>query len=95
VKEGTKRDAAYLAYIRQKNCLICQVAPPVQAHHWAKHGTGIKCSDYDTVPLCWECHGKWHNGEFSKTSFSHRYFIGFFRRNSATLNEAFFNEDAF
>lgn len=33
----------------------------IEAHHYGDDkGMGIKCSDYDTAPLCSRCHRFWH-----------------------------------
>lgn len=54
-KEVTERDEEYLAFIRSQDCCECgwpAVLGRIDAHHIKTGGTGIKCSDYLTVPLC-------------------------------------------
>jgi len=53
----------YLEYIRVHPCANCG-ARQVDAHHLKPKGTGSsKRNDFTAVPLCRECHSKWHNGE--------------------------------
>lgn len=61
-KENPVRSAAYLNFIRSHPCCSCSGVPTV-AHHYmeGKGGTGIKCSDTFTVPLCNDCHSFWHS----------------------------------
>jgi len=61
--EPATRAPAYLDFVRSFPCAQCQAAAPSEAHHWAP--TGIKCmgrkvSDHYTLPLCRECHQRWH-----------------------------------
>jgi len=56
-KPKTERSEKYKAYIRTYPCLICQQTP-VDPHHIEKAGTGIKGSDYMTVPLCRKHHNQ-------------------------------------
>ena len=59
-KHKTHRDEDYKAFIRNKPCIIC--ARKAVAHHEAvtNRGIGIKCSDYETLPLCEVCHEARH-----------------------------------
>jgi hypothetical protein len=55
------RDLKYLNFIRNKPCVICG-RKAVPHHESISHrGTGIKASDFETIPLCPECHRKRHN----------------------------------
>lgn len=48
------RDDAYLAWVRERPCLVCGRAP-CDPHHQAERGhgaMGLKPSDYRAVPLC-------------------------------------------
>lgn len=57
------RDPGYLAFVRTLPCARCRAAAPSEAHHHAGVGHGAvasKCSDYQTIPLCLECHSAWH-----------------------------------
>jgi hypothetical protein len=54
-KDTTPRDAAYLDFVRTFDCCVCHWPAhlkKIEAHHIYTGGTSIKCSDYDTVPLC-------------------------------------------
>ena len=53
------RDEAYLAYIRQHSCLVCEEVC-VDAHHVESGGMATKGSDYSTVPLCRTHHSEYH-----------------------------------
>ena len=66
-KMKTYRSKRYLDFIRSKPCIIC--ARKAVAHHEAvtNRGIGIKCSDYETLPLCEECHEIRHR--FGKDTF--------------------------
>ena len=44
------RDAAFLDFIRSKPCLVCNAMSV--PHHLKTFGTGKKCDDWLTVPLC-------------------------------------------
>ena len=59
-KPKTARNPRYLKWIRSKPCLnghLYNVAP----HHEGNRGMGIKASDFDALPLCFECHRKRHD----------------------------------
>jgi len=62
-KEKTNRNPEYLSWIRSKPCLKCCAPAPSEAHHEALTGKGISCkgSDFETVPLCAECHRARHD----------------------------------
>lgn len=64
-KTVTPRDQKYLDWICTKPCVCCHT--PAEPHHEGKHGMSIKCSDYETVPLCREHHMYRHL--VGKTSF--------------------------
>lgn len=54
-KSKTPRDKKYLKYISQQECLLRhdnQCLGEVVPHHIGKGGISIKCSDYETVPVC-------------------------------------------
>lgn len=60
-RRGPERDEAYLAFIRRQPCLVPGCTRPAEAHHFGRGGTALKCSDYETVPLCHEHHvHQWH-----------------------------------
>jgi len=53
----------YLAWLRKLPCAWCSKAGPSEASHHPEEGhgsTGLKATDLDTLPLCRECHGDWH-----------------------------------
>lgn len=52
----------YLAYVRQLNCCSCGQAPRVDPHHDGPRGMGQKTDDYRTIPLCFKCHRRLHDG---------------------------------
>jgi len=63
-KEKTSRDKGYLEYISKQECLLRYMGDcigDVVPHHFGKGGTGIKCSDYETVPLCVGHHSMVHS----------------------------------
>lgn len=55
----------HLAWIRRQPCCVPECARlPAEAHHVrtaANSGTGMKPSDYDTVPLCHYHHLIYHH----------------------------------
>lgn len=51
----------YLAYVRQLSCCVCGAEPPNEAHHHGSRGMGQKTDDYRTVPLCFQCHRRFHD----------------------------------
>ena len=65
-KLKTPRDIPYRHWLTEQICCRCYRPPSenlsVAAAHYGKHGTGIKASDYDALPLCVWCHGKEHAG---------------------------------
>lgn len=50
------RRQSYLRFVRSRPCCACWAPAPSEAHHFGPHGTGQKCDDYQTVPLCGSCH---------------------------------------
>jgi len=58
------RSPKYLAWIRSFRCVVCDAPAPSHAHHYGRGreagGMGLKPDDYRTVPLCWRCHGEYH-----------------------------------
>ena len=59
-KHKRYEDKPYREFIRSKPCCIC--ARKAVAHHEAitGKGVGIKCSDYEILPLCEKCHERRH-----------------------------------
>ena len=50
------RSAAYLQHVRQHDCCNCWAPGPSDPDHVGPRGVGQKCSDYETAPLCRDCH---------------------------------------
>lgn len=53
----------YLSYIRKQACLCCGRFNSVEAHHLkeaGESGTAYKVDDWETIPLCQECHRAYH-----------------------------------
>jgi hypothetical protein len=59
--KGPPRDPAFLAYVRRWPCVLCRRTGRTEPHHFGRHGTGTKCSDYEVTPLCTEHHRLWHD----------------------------------
>jgi len=68
-KRWQSRD--YLNWVATLPCVNCGLEDEtIVAHHlkhrWAPHsggGTSMKAHDYLTMPLCYACHAKAHNGD--------------------------------
>lgn len=50
------RSAAYLQHVREHDCCNCGAPGPSDPDHVGSRGVGQKCSDYETAPLCRDCH---------------------------------------
>lgn len=72
----TERSNKYLKFIRTQPCCVCGITPS-QAHHESLTGRGVsvKCSDYETMPLCHTCHALRH--QVGKKSFAQAYGINY------------------
>jgi hypothetical protein len=80
-KKKVSRDKGYLKMIAALPCCLCYLwyhKQPVKvpsypaggiAHHYGSTGKGIgqKCSDYETVPICFEHHLETHTKGVIKT----------------------------
>jgi hypothetical protein len=58
-----RKSKKYLNFIKGRPCIFC--GRPGEPHHVridGNHGVGIKPPDYDTVPLCRDCHNGVHRG---------------------------------
>jgi len=56
-------DAEYMGYLHKQTCLVCGCHNGIEAHHLrtdGKGGTAKKPPDWMCVPLCSECHRKYH-----------------------------------
>lgn len=87
-KKKTKRDPKYLAYIRTLPCCVCGVRMGIVAHHESilGKGVGLKCSDYETLPLCRDCH---HDRHFKGFGWFDELFIDYKREIIKLLIEYF------
>lgn len=56
----------YMAFVRTLPCAARFISPcsgAMHAHHAGKRpGVGMKCSDFETIPLCRGHHDAWHAG---------------------------------
>ena len=65
-KHITPESEPYLKFIRSKPCCFCLKKSVAHHESITGKGTGKKCSDYETVPLCFECHERRHRiGKYS------------------------------
>lgn len=55
-RKGLIVDEQYKAWIRKQPCICCGTRRYVEAAHVGTRGLGMKCSDYETIPLC-----SWHH----------------------------------
>lgn len=69
------RSKRYLKFISEQPCLIRGTMPSVPHHAIGQKGTGIKSSDYCTVPLSTEMHDKVHR--LGRDTFQDRYNVNF------------------
>ena len=65
----------YLDYIRSLPCEVCGKMAIAHHEQITGRGMGTKCSDYETIPLCNDCHRLRHNR--GKYSFWIDYFFTF------------------
>ena len=55
-RRGPARDTRYLAWIRTLRCAACGRGGPNEAAHVGRAAMSQKCADYETIPLCHQCH---------------------------------------
>lgn len=56
------RSRQYLAWLRSLPCSYCRSTKQVEAHHWAPtKAMARKPSDLDALPLCEDCHRRFHD----------------------------------
>ena len=56
-KPHTERNREYMDWVATKPCAVCKrLAEPHHEGKEANGGMGMKCSDYETVPLCRDHH---------------------------------------
>lgn len=53
-------DPGYKAWIEGLPCCMCDKPPKSVMHHRTGAGMGLRASDREGIPLCWECHGDFH-----------------------------------
>ena len=63
-KKKRIKSEKYLAWVRTLECCVCRKPAPSIAHHIKGFGnfsgTGIKASDYLSMPMCATCHSFCH-----------------------------------
>ena len=77
----------YLKFISEMPCSNCsRIDGTIVAHH-LKHryspfsgGTGMKASDYFTMPLCFECHQSAHSGDHNVLDFQAQFIFNTLQR---------------
>lgn len=88
LKAKTAQNKSYLEWIRWQPCCAChpqahklkgaaRIGAGEIAHHYGRtgKGTGQKCSDYETVPICFVHHDEVHHK--GRRRFENRYGIRF------------------
>ncbi len=56
-ERGTHAAKAHMARVAAMPCIICHKPGPSAVHHCISGRYGQhKASDFDTLPLCWNCH---------------------------------------
>lgn len=56
-ERGTKRAKDHMARVAACQCVVCRRPGPSEVHHCICGRFGSrKASDFDTIPLCYECH---------------------------------------
>ena len=68
-ERGTARAKAHLERVKALPCVVCHRHGPSDAHHvfCGRYGTD-KASDFDTIPLCKDCHQGPHGIHSAKAS---------------------------
>ena len=82
-KKKIFRDRSYLDYIKSLPC--CNCGREAEPHHTQVGGTGIKGSDYRTVPMCRTCHMILHQN--GKETFQKKFNVNFNERIIEYLEE--------
>lgn len=62
-KDPRWRSPAHRAFVRSFHCAMCGVDAPIECAHVriaGNGGMGFKPADWDTVPLCRDCHADQH-----------------------------------
>jgi len=55
----------YLAFIRERPCIVCGSQVTIDPHHHGRHAMGEKTDDYRCVPLCHYHHMTYHDRGFA------------------------------
>jgi hypothetical protein len=68
-ERGTARAKAHLARVKALPCVVCHRPGPSDAHHVISGRYGSrKASDFETIPLCKDCHQGPHGIHSAKAS---------------------------
>jgi len=77
----------YLKFISEMPCSNCRLIDGTIVPHHLKHryspfsgGTGMKASDYFTMPLCFECHQSAHSGDHNVLDFQAQFIFNTLQR---------------
>ena len=77
----------YLDWVSTLPCADCKVEDGTVVAHHLKHryspfsgGTGMKASDYFTMPLCFECHESAHSGDHNVLDFQAQFIFNTLQR---------------
>jgi len=57
----TVRDEAFLAFVRERPCVVCGDSAPSDPHHLDSGVMGSKGDDWTCVPLCRRHHREYHD----------------------------------
>lgn len=73
---------AYLNYVRQLPCANCNIEDETIVPHHLKGrfsplsgGAGVKASDIFTMPLCYDCHRRLHEGDRDVLDWQHLFIL--------------------
>jgi len=60
-RKATKAEKAFMAMVGEEpSCLLC-ASRLVELHHHGRKGLSQKVSHFMVVPLCHDCHMRWHD----------------------------------
>lgn len=72
----------YLNYVRQLPCANCNIEDETIVPHHLKGrfsplsgGAGVKASDIFTMPLCYDCHRRLHEGDRDVLDWQHLFIL--------------------
>lgn len=83
------RDPLYCKWIRVHDCIVegCWRKPVEHCHVGHDGGMALKCSDYNSVPMCWWHHRYWQHTKGKLPNMTPAETREFFARESARLFE--------